>query len=61
MYTVDIQEAQIRAAGGGADEAAEGLVIPLLLQNKPPAVEGREDDEMADVELRPEQVSRRWT
>ena len=27
------------------------------MQNKPPVVEGREGDELADVELRPEQVT----
>jgi len=27
-----------------------------MMQNKPPALEGREGDELADVELRPEQV-----
>ena len=26
------------------------------MQNKPPTLEGREDDDLADVELRPEQV-----
>ena len=31
-------------------------MVPLLLQNKPPILEGREDDELADLELRPEQV-----
>ena len=31
-------------------------MVPLLLQNKPPTLEGREDDELADLELRPEQV-----
>ena len=34
-----------------------GLVVPLIMQNKPPVVEGREGDELADVELRPEQVT----
>ena len=33
------------------------LMIPLLLQNKPPVLAGREDDELADVDLRPESVS----
>ena len=32
-------------------------MIPLLLQNKPPTQEGREDDELADLHLRPESVS----
>ena len=50
----DIQEAQLRASGDGGDSAEP--VIPLLLQNKPPTVEGREGDELADVDLRPEQV-----
>ena len=31
-------------------------MVPLVMQNKPPVVEGREGDELADVELRPEQV-----
>ena len=51
----DIQEAQIRGSGGG-DEAGGGPVVPLLLQNAPPILEGRKDDELADLELRPEQV-----
>ena len=54
VFVLDIQEAQLRASG--ADKSGEGLVIPLLLQNKPPTVEGREEDELADVDLRPEQV-----
>ena len=48
-----MEEAQLRRAEG---EGEGGVAIPLLLQNKPPPVEGREADEMADVELRPEQV-----
>ena len=55
LHYSDIREAQLRASRGDSD--GEGLVVPLLLQNKPPTVEGREDDELADVELRPEQVS----
>ena len=31
-------------------------MVPLLLQNAPPILEGRKDDELADLELRPEQV-----
>ena len=54
-FIPDIQEAQIRGSGGG-DEAGGGLVVPLLLQNAPPILEGRKDDELADLELRPEQV-----
>ncbi len=45
-------EAQAVASSGGSGEP----VIPLLLQNQPPVVEGREKDELADVHLRPEQV-----
>ena len=54
-FIADIQEAQIRG-GNSADEAGGGLVVPLLLQNAPPILEGRKDDELADLELRPEQV-----
>lgn len=49
---LDVQEAKLR----GTESMDEGVVVPLVMQNKPPAVEGREDDELADVELRPEQV-----
>lgn len=48
----DLQEAQVRGSEAGDDD----LMVPLILQNKPPVVEGREDDELADIELRPEQV-----
>ena len=37
-------------------ESEEDLRVPLLLRNKPPPIEGREDDELADVDLRPESV-----
>ncbi len=45
-------EAQALASTGGSGDP----VIPLLLQNQPPMVEGKEKDELADVQLRPEQV-----
>ena len=48
----DVKEAQLR----GSQPQDEGTVVPLIMQNKPPTVEGREEDELADVELRPEQV-----
>ena len=60
FFFPDIQEAQIRGSGG-ADEAGGGLVVPLLLQNAPPILEGRKDDELADLELRPEQVRELYT
>lgn len=47
---------ELRAAVAVRDEEDQS-VIPLLLQNKPPVVEGREKDELADIELRPEQVN----
>lgn len=40
-------------ASGTSDS---GPVVPLLMRNRPPAVEGRGDDELADVELRPDTV-----
>ena len=46
---------QARAEGGG--EADESLAVPLLEENRPPVLPGREKDELADVELRPESVS----
>ena len=49
--SVDLQEAQIAGSDKGND-----LVVPLLMQNKPPVVKGKEKDELADVDLRPEQV-----
>ena len=49
----DIQEAKLQ----GLEPQDSGLVVPLIMQNKPPVVEGREGDELADVELRPEQVT----
>ena len=42
-----------RGKDGGSEES---VVIPLLLQNKPPVVPGKEEDELADVDLRPDQV-----
>lgn len=49
----EIQEAKLH----GLEPQDGGLVVPLIMQNKPPVVEGREGDELADVELRPEQVT----
>ena len=46
---------QARAEGDG--EADESLAVPLLEENRPPVLPGREKDELADVELRPESVS----
>lgn len=46
---------QASAEGGEVDE--EALSVPLLEQNKPPQLPGREMDEMADVDLRPDPVS----
>lgn len=54
-FVSDVQEAQLRSSSVGDD--SHGPVVPLLLQNKPPTVEGREEDELADIELRPEQVN----
>lgn len=48
----EVREAQLHSSA----LEDEGLVVPLVMQNKPPTVEGREEDELADVELRPEQV-----
>ena len=44
--------------GGGKDGRGGdgGVVVPLLLQNKPPMVPGKEGDELADVDLRPDEV-----
>ena len=39
-----------------ATEKESELVVPLLLSNKPPVMEGREKDDLADIELRPNQV-----
>ncbi len=44
---------ELRAAGTSVES---NPVIPLLLQNKPPVVEGREKDDLADIALRPDQV-----
>lgn len=44
-------------ASAESGEVDETLSVPLLEQNKPPQLPGREKDEMADVELRPESVS----
>ena len=38
-------------------EAEEDYLVPLLMRNKPPTIEGQEDNELADVDLRPESVS----
>lgn len=46
---------QARAESGG--EVDESLAVPLLEENRPPVLPGRENDELADVELRPESVS----
>ena len=48
----DLRQAQLRSSECQDD----GFVVPLVMQNKPPTVEGREGDELADVDLRPEQV-----
>ena len=44
-------------ASAESGEADESLAVPLLEQNKPPLLPGREKDELADVELRPDSVS----
>ena len=44
-------------ASAESGEVGETLSVPLLEQNKPPQLPGREKDEMADVELRPDSVS----
>ena len=44
-------------ASAESGEVDETLSVPLLEQNKPPQLPGREKDEMADVELRPDSVS----
>ncbi len=49
---LDVQDAKLRVS----ESKDDGVVVPLVMQNKPPPVEGREGDELADVELRPEQV-----
>ena len=38
-------------------EADESLAVPLLEQNRPPLLPGKENEELADVELRPDSVS----
>ena len=54
--STDFQEAQLRGSEAGDDN----MMVPLILQNKPPVMEGREDDELADIELRPEQVGKNY-
>lgn len=44
-------------ASAESGELDETLSVPLLEANKPPQLPGREMDEMADVELRPDSVS----
>ena len=51
FVSVDLHEAQIAGSDKGND-----LVVPLLMQNKPPVGKGKEKDELADVDRRPEQV-----
>ena len=41
------------------DPDDELSVVPLLMQNKPPIGDDSADDKMADLELRPEEVSKR--
>ena len=41
------------------DPDDEVSVVPLLMQNKPPIGDDSADDKMADLELRPEEVSQR--
>ena len=48
----DLRQAQLRSSECQDD----AFVVPLVMQNKPPTVEGREGDELADVDLSPEQV-----
>ena len=50
----DVEAAAMRRGKDGGSE--ESMVVPLLLQNKPPVVPGKEEDELADVDLRPDQV-----
>ena len=52
FVSVDLHEAQIAGSDKGND-----LVVPLLMQNKPSVVKGKEKGELADVDLRPEQVT----
>ena len=40
------------------DPDDELSVVPLLMQNKPPIGDDSADDKMADLELRPEEVSK---
>ncbi|KAL5516163.1 hypothetical protein EMCRGX_G001436, partial [Ephydatia muelleri] len=49
----DVEAAAMRRGKDGGSE--ESMVVPLLLQNKPPVVPGKEEDELADVDLRPDQ------
>ena len=45
----------IGGSAAGENEETDGLVIPLLMQNKPPVE--LSDDKLNDLEIRPEQVS----
>ena len=56
LFSSDLQEARVAAT-----EKESELVVPLLLSNKPPVIEGREKDDLADIELRPNQVQLEFT
>ena len=50
--------AELKSSRSQSEGPEEGLVIPLLLQNKPPAVEDQETGELPDLHLRPDTVRR---
>ena len=56
MYYMCI--AELKSSQSQSEGPEEGLVIPLLLQNKPPAVEDQETGELPDLHLRPDTVRR---
>ena len=49
-----LDKEQSRGGGGGGGGGGEGLVIPLIMQNKPPVQ--MEEDKLNDLPFRPDEV-----
>ena len=53
---IDIATGKFLNKTADTDEVNEGLVIPLIMQNKPPVE--LEDDKLSDLPFRPDEVNR---
>ena len=53
-YFLDLESGKFSEGNMQRGEDENGLVVPLLMQNKPPVE--YEEDKLNDLDLRPEQV-----